>query len=73
MRAGLVPVNADGSVGSYKYGDFVNINNSDWTLVTFDFELTEKTTLCLIVMNPKDSSYSVSQDILVDDAALVKK
>lgn len=73
VRAGLVPVNADGSVGSYKYGDFVNINNSDWTLVTYDFVLTEKTTLCLIVMNPKDSSYSVSQDILVDDAALVKK
>ena len=73
VRAGLVPVNADGSVGSYKYGDFVNINNSEWTLVTYDFELTEKTTLCLIVMNPKDSSYSVSQDILVDDAALVKK
>lgn len=71
-RGGLVPVNADGSVRSYKYGDFVNINNSDWTLVTYDFVLTEKTTLCLIVMNPKNSTYSVSQDILVDDAALVK-
>ena len=72
-RGGYVPVNADGSVGTYRYGDYVNINNSEWTLVTYDFELTEKTTLCLIVMNPKDSSYSVSQDILVDDAALVKK
>ena len=72
-RGGYVPVNADGSVGTYRYSDYVNINNSEWTLVTYDFELTEKTTLCLIVMNPKDSSYSVSQDILVDDAALVKK
>lgn len=71
-RAGYVPV-IDGAVDFYKYGSYVNINNSEWTLVTYDFELTEKTTLCLLVMNPKNSSYSVSQDILVDDAALVKK
>ena len=71
-RGGYVPV-ADGSVGAYKYGDYVNLNNSEWTLVTYDFELTAPTTLCLLVMNPKGSSYSVSQDILVDDATLVKK
>ena len=71
-RAGYVPV-TDGAVGSYKYGSFVNLTNSEWTLVTYDIELTEETTLCLIVMNPKDSSYSVSQGILVDDASLVKK
>jgi len=71
-RAGYVPV-IDGAVDIYKYGSYVDINNSEWTLVTYDFELTEKTSLCLLVMNPKNSSYSVSQDILVDDAALVKK
>lgn len=70
-RAGYVPVTS-GAVGSYKYGDYININNTDWTLVSYDFELTSPTTLCLLVMNPKGSSYSVSQDILVDDAALVK-
>jgi len=70
-RAGYVPV-TNGSVGSYKYGDYVNINSSDWTLVSYTFELTAPTTLCLLCMNPKDSNYSVSQDILVDDATLVK-
>ena len=71
-RAGYVPV-TDGSVGSYKYGGYVDINNTDWTLVSYDFDLTETTTVCLVVMNPKNSTYSVSQDILVDDATLVKK
>jgi hypothetical protein len=72
-RVGYVPINADGSVGSYKYGDYTDINNNGWTLVSYDIELTETTKLCLIVMNPKNSTYSVSQDILVDDATLVKK
>ena len=71
-RGGYVPV-TDGAVGSYKYGNYTDINNTGWTLVSYDFELTAKTTLCLLVMNPKGSSYSVSQDILVDDATLVKK
>ena len=72
-RVGYVPINADGSVGSYKYGDYTDINNNGWTLVSYDIELTETTKLCLIVMNPKNSTYSVSQDILVDDAALLVK
>jgi hypothetical protein len=71
-RGGYVPV-TDGAVGSYKYGDYINIANTGWTLVSYDFELKATTTLCLLVMNPKNSSYSVSQDILVDDATLVKK
>ena len=72
-RAGFVPVDADNKVGTYKYGDYIDINNNGWTLVTYDFELTEKTTLCLLIMNPKNSTYSVSQDVLVDDVTFVKK
>lgn len=73
-RGGYVPVNHDNSVGAYKYNtNYTNLSNTEWTLVTYDFELTEQTTVCLIVMNPKGSSYSISQDILVDDATLVKK
>jgi hypothetical protein len=78
-RAGYVSIKEDGAVGTYTYKDaegndvYVDLNNTGWTLVTYDFELTAKTTLCLIVMNPKDSNYSKSQDILVDDATLVKK
>ncbi len=71
-RAGYVPIKADGSVDTYKYGDFVDLNNSSWTLVTYSFELTATTKLCLLVMNPKNSSYSTSQDVLIDDATLVK-
>ena len=71
-KGGYVPINADGAVGAYKYGDFFDLNNSGWTLVTYDFTLDATTKLCLIVMNPKNSSYSSSQDILIDDATLVK-
>ncbi len=71
-KGGYVPV-ADGSVGAYKYGDFFDLNNNGWTLVSYEFTLEATTTVCLVVMNPKDSNYSKSQDILVDDATLVKK
>ena len=71
-RGGYVPV-TNGTVGAYKYNSsYTDLNSTDWTLVTYDFELTAETTVCLIIMNPKGSSYSVSQDILVDDATLTK-
>ena len=65
----------DGAVPSngYHYASYTDINNNGWTLVSYDFELTATTELSLLVMNPKGSSYSISQDILVDDATLVKK
>ena len=71
-RAGYVPV-TDGNVGSYTYGDYVNINNSGWTQVSYDFTLEATTTVCLVVMNPKKSNYSSGKDILIDDATLTKK
>ena len=71
-RAGYVPVK-DGTVGQYVYGDYANLKSGSWTEVTYEFELKEKTTVCLVIMNPKNSSYSESQDILIDDAKLVKK
>lgn len=71
-KCGYVPV-ADGAVGAYKYGDFFDLNNNGWTLVSYEFTLEATTTVCLVVMNPKNSDYSKSQDILVDDATLVKK
>ena len=79
VRAGYVPIKEDGSVGSYIYKDaegndeYIDLNNNGWTLATYTFTLTETTKLCLLIMNPKNSSYSVSQDILVDDATLVKQ
>ena len=79
-RPGHVPVNEEGSVGSYVYPKdeagnavYFDLNNNEWTFVTYSFTLTATTKLCLLIMNPKNSNYSVSQDILVDDATLVKQ
>jgi hypothetical protein len=64
-RPGYVPV-TDGKVGSYVYGDYVNsISSSDWTQVTYSFTLSEETTVCLVVMNPKNCG-----DLIIDDASL---
>ena len=64
----------DGDNTKYIYsGNYTDLNNETWTLVTYDFTLTEETTINLVVMNPKKSSYVTSQDILVDDAKLTTK
>ena len=68
-RPGYVPV-TDGKVGNYAYGDYASINNTSWTQVSTTFTLTAETTVCLVVMNPKTSSYATAQDILIDDATL---
>ena len=67
VRPGYVPV-ADGKVGNYAYGEYATINNAGWTQVTHEFTLNAETTVCLVVMNPKKSSYSSGKDVLVDDA-----
>ena len=70
-RPGYVPV-TDGTVGSYAYGDYANLSTS-WQQFSYDFTLDAETTICLVVMNPKKSSYSSGKDILIDDATLTKK
>lgn len=74
-RGGYVPVNADGSVGAYQYNKiYTDLNSNNWTLVSYDFELESATTLCLFASNPKENAgKTISQDILIDDATLVKK
>lgn len=63
VRPGYVPIKDDGSVGSYAYGDYTNdITSSEWVPVTHTFELTATTTLCLVIMNPKNCG-----DVLIDD------
>lgn len=70
-RPGYVVV-ANGAVsGSYQYGDYASINNTAWTEVSTTFTLSDQTTVCLVVMNPKTSNYATAQDILIDDAQLV--
>lgn len=70
-RPGYVPI-ADGKAGTYAYGDYATLTTS-WQKVSYDFTLDAETTVCLVVMNPKKSSYSSGKDILVDDATLTKK
>ncbi len=70
-RPGYVPIK-DGAAGSYSYGDYATLSTS-WQQVSYEFTLAEKTTVCLVVMNPKKSSYSSGKDILIDDATLTKK
>ena len=68
---GYVPVEG-GSVGTYVYGNHASITTG-WTLVTYEFTLEKDATVCLVVMNPKGSEYATAQDVLIDDAKLVKK
>lgn len=71
-RGGYVPV-VDGTATStgYKYNtSWTTLNNTSWTLCSYEFTLDAETTVCLLVMNPKTSNYSTAQDILVDDAIL---
>ena len=69
-QAGYVEV-TNGTVGSYKYGGYVTLNNTEWTQVSTTFTLATEATVALVMMNPKTSSYATAQDILVDDATLV--
>ncbi len=68
LRPGYVPV-VDGAAvsSSYTYGDYQNINSDSWTLISNTFELTEETTLNLVIMNPKNTG-----SVYIDDAKLVK-
>jgi len=59
-------------VGSYTYGDYITLTTS-WAKYSYEFTLDAETTVCLVVMNPKKSSYSSGKDALIDDATLEKK
>lgn len=67
VRPGYVPIKADGSVGSYVYGNYANdLTQGEWVLVTHEFTLSEETKLCLVVMNSKIPGGNV----LIDDFML---
>ena len=76
VRIGYAIVPATTNTLTYKYKDgYVNIVDNEWTLVENEFTLSEETTVCLIIMNPKSNNASqyVAQDFIVDDATLTKK
>lgn len=63
-RSGYVPV-TNGSVGSYTYGDYISLTESDWTKAEFSFKLTAAQTVCLVIMAPANCG-----DLFVDDFEL---
>ena len=66
VRPGFVPVEG-GKVGTYVYGDYVNnLITGEWTEVNYPFTLSGETTICLVVMNPKNPGANV----LIDDVEL---
>ena len=66
VRPGFVPVEG-GKVGTYVYGDYVNnLTTGEWTEVNYPFTLNGETTICLVVMNPKNPGANV----LIDDVEL---
>ena len=69
VNPGYVPIKDDGSVGSYVYGGYVNDLNSNWVKVDYEFTLSSKTTVCLVIMNSKNPG----KDVLIDDYSIVKK
>lgn len=69
VRPGYVPV-TDGMVGSYTYGNNYVTLDQGWQQVSYDFTLSSDAIVCLVVLNPKKSSYSSGTDVLIDDAVL---
>lgn len=75
-RAGIAVYDATGALtsSSYKYSGYVDLNNTGWTRVEYTFTLDAESTISVIALNPKETAGKhTSQDILVDDAELVKK
>ncbi len=58
-------------MGTYVYGAYANdLSSTEWTLVTFTFQLEEKTQINLVAMNPKSTDAVKHGNLLVDDFEL---
>lgn len=68
VTAGYVPVTEGQSINAadYKYGDKIDLTNTEWKEVTYQFTLDADTRLSVYVRMNKDSG----KDILVDDVQL---
>lgn len=68
VTAGYVPVTEGQSINAadYKYGDKIDLTNTEWKEVTYQFTLDADTRLSVYVRMNKDSG----KDILIDDVQL---
>ncbi len=67
VRPGYVPINENGSVGIYAYGDTYTVNDSEWIEINHEFTLETEQQVALIIMNSK----TPGNDVLIDDASLI--
>lgn len=63
---GYGPINADGSMGKYAYGKYVNDLTAEWQQVTHTFSLSTETKLNVVVMVSKKPG----KNVIIDDFQL---
>lgn len=63
---GYGPINADGSMGKYAYGTYVNDLTAEWQQVTHTFSLSAETKLNVVVMVSKKPG----KNVIIDDFQL---
>lgn len=70
-KPGIALIDDEGKLNSnngYKYvANNIEISSTEWTEVSHEFTLDSDTTICILIMNPKDCG-----DLIVDDVCLVK-
>ena len=62
---GYTPISEEGTAGQYQYGDQTPVGD-EWQQFSYTFTLAEKTTVCLVVFDKKNTA-----DVLIDDASLM--
>ena len=65
VALGDTPISEEGTAGQYQYGDQTPVGN-EWQQFSYTFTLAEKTTVCLVVFDKKNTA-----DVLIDDASLM--
>ena len=65
VALGYTPISEEGTAGQYQYGDQTPVGD-EWQQFSYTFTLAEKTTVCLVVFDKKNTA-----DVLIDDASLM--
>ena len=65
VALGYTPISEEGTAGQYQYGDQTPVGDA-WQQFSYTFTLAEKTTVCLVVFDKKNTA-----DVLIDDASLM--
>jgi len=66
INKGYVKIENGAVSGSYVYDGYVNDITTDWQEVSYSFTLQSETTICLVVMIPKNSK----SNVIIDDFSL---